>query len=708
MPSRLWSPVLLVPSLLCFAPPVLAAEPGSRPASALQGVPALDEPVTHTETKIPLGELVRKIAADTGEKLTAAREVADEPVAVVVKAMPARELLEQVAELLDFRWSRRVKRGAASYEIWQDLKSKQHEAALRDALLRAAEKELQEEVRRAVEMADLSQEQVRALGQAQQQRARELQRLPPEQVEALLRRPEEREKDRRYQLANYLWSPISQSLARLVGHLSADQWASLREDGQLRFSTAPKAGELPLPPEMERLFRTSPPRLMRPGEQVIFPDEMGGEERLHEREKQMQERWTGAAGYRVTVQWQDQLEMGGSLHVSATASPIDPGPPPPSYTISSGMELALDAAPKDLAEEEPDPATPERRAAWEKDPVLGARKPFEPEARPQTDHPNGPPGSGSTPPVQALLPELARRYDVSFIADSYWSTPPAYGFPRAGEPISLISVLDRLARPSHRWDCGADAEDAASKQHPAGRRLIRLRSRTWFLDRPREVPLRFVTRWRALQEQYAALPMDTYLEMAALRDEQLGSLSGLTAAGVLPRELPDLTEVYPARFALRLYASLTPAQRQALEQGSFLLVAQMSPAQRELFRKTEKESGRYQAPQPGSPEPAADRLLLTTERYVRVQEVRDGVSHYSRAAVPAPDPTGVAPRATDNVSGRQPTPLSTAGTPPARLPSAQPSVRVIRHSVTRLWFVIQRGAEKRQLGFMTIPSPSDS
>src|SRR5205807_4592275 len=128
----------------------------------------------------------------------------------------------QVAELLDYRWARRVKRGAASYEIWQDLKSKQREAALRDALLAAAEKELQEEVRRAVEMADLSQEQVMAMPAAEQQWPRELQQMPPEQIEAFLRRPEEREKTRRYRLAGSLWSPISQSLARLVGHLSAE------------------------------------------------------------------------------------------------------------------------------------------------------------------------------------------------------------------------------------------------------------------------------------------------------------------------------------------------------------------------------------------------------------------------------------------------------------------------------------------------------
>ena len=48
------------------------------------------------------------ITADTGVSLTAAREVADEPVAVVVKQYPAGKLLQELAELLDYTWSRRT------------------------------------------------------------------------------------------------------------------------------------------------------------------------------------------------------------------------------------------------------------------------------------------------------------------------------------------------------------------------------------------------------------------------------------------------------------------------------------------------------------------------------------------------------------------------------------------------------------------------
>src|SRR5436309_1697582 len=89
--------------LLCGALPAstAGAEPplgaAARGASVLEGAAGLEKPVSYSETKIPLGELVTRVAAETGAPLRAAPDVADEPVAVVVTALPARELLQQLA-----------------------------------------------------------------------------------------------------------------------------------------------------------------------------------------------------------------------------------------------------------------------------------------------------------------------------------------------------------------------------------------------------------------------------------------------------------------------------------------------------------------------------------------------------------------------------------------------------------------------------------
>src|SRR6266542_884343 len=89
----------------------LADEAVKRPGSPLEGIAALEKPVTYSETKIPLGELVQLVAAETHVRLTAARAVSDEPVAVVVKEYPARQLLEQLAGLLDYQWGRQGTEG---------------------------------------------------------------------------------------------------------------------------------------------------------------------------------------------------------------------------------------------------------------------------------------------------------------------------------------------------------------------------------------------------------------------------------------------------------------------------------------------------------------------------------------------------------------------------------------------------------------------
>src|SRR5437016_4801804 len=104
--KRRWIVIGWIGCAFGLASPGFSAE-GQRPRSVLEGVRGLEKRVTFTETKIPLGEIVQKVAEETGVKLKAAKDVADEPVAVVVKEFPARELLEELADLLDYRWSRR-------------------------------------------------------------------------------------------------------------------------------------------------------------------------------------------------------------------------------------------------------------------------------------------------------------------------------------------------------------------------------------------------------------------------------------------------------------------------------------------------------------------------------------------------------------------------------------------------------------------------
>jgi hypothetical protein len=87
---------------------------------------------------------VQKVAADTGVSLTAAAGVADEPVTVLVKQIPAVELMEKIADLLDYSWRRVGQEGPSRYEVWQDPDSRQRETSLRENRIREIERSFRE------------------------------------------------------------------------------------------------------------------------------------------------------------------------------------------------------------------------------------------------------------------------------------------------------------------------------------------------------------------------------------------------------------------------------------------------------------------------------------------------------------------------------------------------------------------------------------
>jgi hypothetical protein len=663
-------------------------------------VTALDRLVNVTETKIPLGELVSKLAAVTGVPLVTAREVADEPVAVVVKAMPARELLEQVAGLLDYEWSRQGRDERTRYEISQGVAARQREAALRQAVFAQGAKSLQQELERYGEIAALSQGQIQQFLDAEERLQQQAEQLSPVQREAFDQQPDVQERSRRYRAAQALYSPVSQALALVLRRLSPQQWAFLREAGQVTYTTDPQPGDLPLPEELGRLFRAAVPSSYRPRPQGTARDPVL-ESWLGRQEQARQEQWAAATGYRVTVRLvANRLESGGSFSLRAEVVPLGSAAAGGPFLAGGGAStrLSLNADEGELqqpaAEEMPQP-----HAGLENDPVLSVRKSFRLEARLLTSLSDLESSSGLR--VQDLLPDLARTYGVQFIADAYWASPShTEGELLIGEPVSLTTLLDRLAGDSLLWD-RVSLTGAGDAGTSAGT-LIRLRSRRWFFDRPTEIPLRLIRQWRELCDRHGALPLETCLEMVtSLNDGQLAMVGRLASEGVLPYELRDLSALDPARYALRLYASLTSSQRQALWNGKAIAVGQMAPTQRGLLATALQEGSSALSTFDVSA-PSADGLSLAAERWVQIKERRPESIRYYDEPVAAAGATeaGAAPAPT---RGGQPA----AGAAAAR-PAERPGERVVvtRHPVIRMRLQFRSGSGRQEIACLTVASPS--
>jgi hypothetical protein len=405
---------------------------------------------------------------------------------------------------------------------------------------------------------------------------------------------------------------------------------------------------------------------------IVPPGTPLWDELAREHEQRMQEQWASADGYRVKIQTNaGQVWTGGTLRLAVAAYPMRRTADRRSIV---GGRLSLAASPADVRPREP--VSPERTGA-KKDEARGVRKSFRPEVklRPVTSGP----GSGAAWLLRDLLPDLGRTYGVGFLSDAYWESPSITADEvSAQEPITLAALLDRLAGERFRWDHRGN--------------LVRLRSRSWFFERPREVPLRLIRRWQALHETRGALPIDAYVEMAVgLTERQVAGLPSASVEAGLPL---DFWDVYPSRHVLRLYASLLPAQQQALWQGTALSVARMSPAQQTGFMKAVQDRLRNRPAPLIQARWDAGSLSLTTESFVRIREQVAGSPRYREERAPTATAEPRAPADGDAPDGRQ---SATPGSPPTPR---------TRHPVTRLRFRLQCGPEISETFLLTIAAPA--
>lgn len=590
--------ILVAGSLLCFLGLCAASsEPAPRPKSVLDDVPGLERRVTFAETKISLGELLQRVAKETGARVYADRSTADEPAAVVVTDMPAAQLLNQLAQLFDYRWGREAAASGPRYRLYQDRKQQADEEAQRLAVHADEQRRLELVLTGYVKAGRLTDEQYAVQREA-------LERRPPGSPRPSV------EDDRLFRGLRECGDPAKRALARLLGQLTQQDWKVLWQGQRLHLYSKPEAGQRGLPPDVARSVAGLRPSASWDVQHMLAdpnlkPEYVTSLRQMYERQDQQ---WARADGVRVVIRLRRAAEMGRNSRDRAAPSltaamvPLINNPP-------GGQPVQL--SPQEInvwiwaATTQPrwgyDP--PERTAALEKDPVFSASKPFNIRTPPRQDW-RGRIAYGQVPD---LLPEMSRTYGVSFLSDSYWPTPVVWSnaFPSpvpapapavngaappaaappvpapAPEPITLGALLAKL---SGRYENDIKRITYNYYRWDRDDKLVLLRDRTWFMDRPKEVPARLITRWNKLFTERGGLPIDEYVDgVAALTDDQW---DGLMEYRYLPASLPgyDRIPVWETdRNLLRLFHALTPAQRQRLLRGAPIPWTELNGVQRELF-----------------------------------------------------------------------------------------------------------------------------
>ena len=617
-------PVIGLCLAVCLATPGLAAPRADR--SGTPDDPALRTPITLHLGKTPLSEVVAELGRKAGVPLQTSADAADEPAVVWVTNQPARDVMRHLAELFNYRWRRSGTQDAPRYELYQDLKSKQEEEALRRADRLRALQGLMAAIRYRAELAGRPARTLLADADLFDDLRKDDRKLPPAAREATFRRPEFALMERTessWPLREMAGS-LGRVLARLAASLTPGHWDLLLGGRSLSFSTQETPATLPLSPALARELRAARPTQFPPGARLQNSDPEGSR-RL---EQMTQDQWARAEGYRIRVMLDVPTAAGGgAAKLSLWPTTLLPA--------GFGGEQHMNATPLEISGEQPPEADAESAVKPPRDPLLRVARLWDPPVV-KID-----PRARTAEWRSELLPRIAETYGANLIADAY--RDPRSPLPTFDRPAErpLYEVLNRYLLPAARWRKEGE--------------IVRVRRRRWYFDRLAEISRPVADRWSAHLRKGKGFTLEGLAGLAAtLRDEQLRTfLDVMRERGV---DIGDEFEfgVFENREILRVYGSLLPPQRRTLRSGGQVAYARMPPvAQRWLQVVLDRRYREADAPPPAGAPPALlslpplTRTVTPVEGGFQVEYSRKDASgrraytsRMIRAVPPAPGDTG--------------------------------------------------------------------
>lgn len=503
----------------------------------------------------PLEEICRQLSEQTGVKIEASRGVRDEKATVLLEDRAARDVMREIARLFGYAFARTGDPNAYRYELVQDLRSQLAEEEMRnrdnhEALIALDEK-----------MAEFRPYLNRNLDDLLQRVEADTEGKKPE-TQLLYRF-----------VKGGGWGP-----AQLYFRLSPQERTALFAGQELRFTPNDGNPERRLPAEWrdtilkstglhlygattitENFDKTRP---STPVNQVqgLEPDVTM---ELKRSEAGVLSLWVGT---HVMGAVNDVQTAGGSTwEMAAGRSPSTAKP----ENAKANAALAKDPTLQPKIDLEPQPSCPrlaEDAEIKNKGGPDAKTLVFEEELK--EPHVN----------TGDVWEEVHRRTHMPIVADAY-----THLFPQAKLRFKGLTTFDALCQ----------AGDALGVRWKKEGTFLLARSTSFFWDKVKEVPNRYLRHWIEDRDRAGALALEDLIEMSGLTEEQLGSHTvglgithcwGLDEWGIIGGGPFLAGEIVPEelRKQARALRILTPAQLKQAQSEAGLSLSALSPAQREV------------------------------------------------------------------------------------------------------------------------------
>lgn len=510
------------------------AETGQAPSPGESVDVRLDQKVSIKAIGRPLGDFLAELSTKTGVRMTASKDVADDKLVVLTKDVPLSNIMDGITQVLHVRRSRAGQEGAWKYEFWQDLKTKQEIEALMAGDYTKLRAYMDKLVKSLQEM-DASGVNPAAL-------MKDLESKTPEESMKIMSDPVQSRKIMAY--TQFIQPGMACAVAA-YGSFSKSQQDDLWNGQTLTLDM-----ESVSPGLRQKIQHYSD--FFRSAMASAMPSDADPE---------WAKQYAGSMRPMPVTSVSLRLDGGQSTSKPTISFSVD-HPQPERAQMQSGMyggpdSGSIDASMEDMLDQ------------------MGDMSMFDMGK-------DGKPGQlqftfEKKDNAYAVMGRLLDKFGICAISDYFTRNTSSYSF--------AFSEMPEQFRP--KFSTPEDVLKLAAQSLPSDLRtsgpLRLLTSKTWYLDRRREIPERLVLHWKSVKEQYGGLRLREAFELADLSTEQLGDLRsyGLGEGSMLVGE----------QNALQAVRALSASQWDQAMTEEGLPVARLNNAQFDLVLKwaTQKE-----------------------------------------------------------------------------------------------------------------------